>query len=111
MVNININPLQKWLDYTNKAENLTKKVNILVAGKYSKANDCYKSLFEAIYHAGIENNVKCEIIWCDTKTLNKDNIHNAFKDINGVIVPGGFGVYGTDGKIEIIKSCVANCYC
>ena len=80
-------------------------VNIGIVGKYTSMIDAYKSLIEAINHGGLDNNVKVTIKWINSETLEDENFNptSFFKDVNGIIVPGGFGERGSEGKINAIK--------
>ncbi|MFN5351740.1 MAG: CTP synthase [Alphaproteobacteria bacterium] len=91
--------LSKWLDINEKVKNLKKKVTVAIVGKYVSLSDAYKSLLEAIDHAGINNNTRVEIKWVNSKTLNQENVATKLADIDGIIVPGGFGESGVEGKI------------
>ena len=84
----------------NKKE---KKINIAIVGKYVKLEDSYISVIESVKHASFSNNVDVEIKLIDSETITSKNVKEKLKDINGVIVPGGFGNRGIQGKIETIK--------
>ena len=90
--------LKPWRDYKNKVEKCKKKVKIAMIGKYVDLLDSYKSLNEALYHAGVINNKTVEITYLDSEKLTKRNIHQ-LKEMNGILVPGGFGDRGIEGKI------------
>ncbi len=90
--------LKPWRDYQNKVEKCKKKVKIAMIGKYVDLLDSYKSLNEALYHAGVINNKTVEITYLDSEKLTKRNIHQ-LKEMNGILVPGGFGDRGIEGKI------------
>ncbi|MDC3062983.1 CTP synthase [Alphaproteobacteria bacterium] len=77
------------------------EVNIGIVGKYTSIIDSYKSLIEAINHGGIANKTKINLVWIDSENI--DNVSNCFKDVHGIIVPGGFGERGSDGKILAIN--------
>jgi CTP synthase len=86
-----------------KSHVFKKSIRILIAGKYA-TKESYKSLFEAINHAGIATEAKIEISWINTKKYDKEEIGDEiFKGIDAVIIPGGFGAEGAEGKIRIIK--------
>ena len=103
-IEVNSEKLARWNEYALRRQDKSlPKVVVCVAGKYGNANDCYKSLFEAIKHAGFANNVKIEIKWIDTHKIDNNNINEKMKGCDCIIVPGGFGVDGTEGKIEVIK--------
>jgi len=78
-------------------------VNIAIIGKYVDLKDAYKSLDEALTHGGIENNVKVNLIRIDSEKLKVSEIKSKLKNISGILIPGGFGKRGTDGKIDAIK--------
>ena len=97
--------LSRWINI-NKIEATSEGIiNIGVVGKYTSMIDAYKSLIEAINHGGISNKVKVKIKWIDSEILedNKIDIQSYLKDINGIIVPGGFGQRGSNGKINAIE--------
>ena len=97
--------LSRWINI-NKIEAASEGIiNIGVVGKYTAMIDAYKSLIEAINHGGISNKVKVKIKWIDSETLEDKemDIQSYLKDINGIIVPGGFGQRGSNGKINAIE--------
>ncbi len=108
---------KRWYDFSTKSEKNDKEIVVCVAGKYSNSNDCYKSLFEAIYHAGYKNDVKISIKWIDCRDVSNNNVaekvnarcvEGNFNQKNNltcdcIIIPGGFGSEGTEGKISVIK--------
>jgi CTP synthase len=79
------------------------KVTIAVIGKYIELQDAYKSIYEALVHAGIFNDAKVEIRKIDSETLNDANIQKSLEGVSGVLVPGGFGYRGIEGKIKAIQ--------
>ncbi|MAJ13677.1 MAG: CTP synthetase [SAR116 cluster bacterium] len=81
-------------------------VNIGIVGKYTSIIDSYKSLIEAITHGGIANKTKVNLIWIDSENIDKNL--NCFKNVNGIIVPGGFGERGSEGKILAINYARSN---
>jgi len=95
--------LTKWKNITTKVLNTTKNVNIGVVGKYVNLKDAYKSLDEALTHGGIANNLKVNLSRIDSKHLNSHNLKSALKDVSGILIPGGFGKRGSEGKIAAIK--------
>ena len=80
-----------------------KIVNIAIIGKYVNLKDAYKSLDEALIHGGINNNVKVNLIRIESDKLKSSQIKNILKNVSGVLIPGGFGPRGTEGKISAIK--------
>ena len=91
-----------WKNYKQKRLKITEKVTISIVAKYGNYSESYKSLNEAVHHAGVHNNVDVEIKYIDSESLKKDG-NKAFKDVNGIIVPGGFGTRGIEGKISAAK--------
>ena len=92
---------QKMIDNVRKIGD--KKVNIAIVGKYVKLEDSYLSVIESLHHAGFANDIKVNIKLIDSESINSDNAKEKFKEIQGIIVPGGFGNRGIEGKIETIK--------
>ena len=80
-----------------------KEVNIAIIGKYVELKDAYKSLDEALTHGGIANNIKVKLVRIDSEKLKSSEIKAKLKNISGVLIPGGFGKRGTNGKIEAIR--------
>ena len=97
---VNLNP---WKKITKIILKTKRQINIAVIGKYVELKDAYKSLDEALTHGGIENKVKINLVRIDSEKLKKDEIKSKLKGISGILIPGGFGKRGTDGKIEAIK--------
>tara|TARA_B100001121_G_scaffold292830_1_gene294822 strand:+ start:604 stop:2220 length:1617 start_codon:yes stop_codon:yes gene_type:complete len=97
---VNLNP---WKKITKIILQNKKEVNIAIIGKYVELKDAYKSLDEALTHGGIENNTKVNLIRIDSEKLKISEIRNKLKNISGILIPGGFGKRGTEGKIEAIK--------
>ena len=97
---VNLNP---WRKITKIILNNRKQVNIAIIGKYVELKDAYKSLDEALTHGGIDNKVKVNLIRIDSEKLKVSEIKKKLKNISGILIPGGFGKRGTDGKIEAIK--------
>ena len=95
--------LTKWKNITSKVLNPKKNVNIGIIGKYVNFKDAYKSLDEALIHGGISNNLKVNLKRIDSENLKPENIKSLLKDVSGVLIPGGFGKRGSEGKIAAIK--------
>jgi CTP synthase len=98
--NINLNP---WKKITKIVLHTKKSVNIAIIGKYVDLKDAYKSLDEALTHGGIDNNLKVNLVRIDSENLKISEIKNKLKEVSGILIPGGFGKRGTEGKIEAIK--------
>ena len=95
--------LKPWKKITKNILQNKKQVNIAIIGKYVELKDAYKSLDEALTHGGLENNVRVNLVRIDSEKLTISEIKPKLKDISGILIPGGFGKRGTDGKIEAIK--------
>ena len=91
----------KYLDnFIEKYKNPKHNVNIAICGKYNSLQDSYKSIIEAFVHAGVKNNASIKIHWIDTEKLEENlNSKQTFKNIDGILIPGGFGDRGIEGKI------------
>ena len=96
---------EKWEQMVNKIKNINENnlVNIAIVGKYVKLEDAYISVIESLYHAGFANEVKVNVKLIDSETVNRENVKEKLEGIQGVVVPGGFGNRGIEGKIETIK--------
>ena len=94
--------LKPWKTVLKKIKNSISDVNIGVVGKYTNLKDSYKSLNEALIHGGIENNVNVKIKWINSEELDKNKIIKKLKDVDGILIPGGFGYRGIEGKINAI---------
>jgi CTP synthase len=95
----------KWEAMVENIRNITgeKIVNIAIVGKYVQLEDAYISVMESLYHAGFENHVKVKVHLIDSETVTSENVAKKLEGIDGVVVPGGFGSRGIEGKIETIK--------
>jgi CTP synthase len=96
--------LKDWeRNVVSRALNPKYKTTIAVVGKYIELQDAYKSIYEALTHAAINNDAKVEIKRIDSETLEKDGGLEVLRDVAGILVPGGFGYRGIEGKIKAIK--------
>ena len=98
--------LKRWQSIAHDFENPEGKITIAIVGKYTSLQDSYKSLGEAITHGGIANKLKVEVEWIDSEvfeTENDDILSHYLSSISGVLVPGGFGKRGSEGKINAIR--------
>jgi CTP synthase len=108
------NNLQSWEKFIKKIRRLKNKINIGIVGKYfdigtSQLSDSYISVIEAVKHASWNNNLKPEIKWIDSKVFENDPTKlSTLNELDGIIVPGGFGLSGIAGKIETIRYCREN---
>ena len=95
--------LSPWRKITKIVLNTRKTVDIAIIGKYVNLKDAYKSLDEALIHGGISNKVKVNLIRIESDNLKSNEIKKRLKDVSGLLIPGGFGKRGTEGKISAIK--------
>ena len=97
------NDLDTWYELCKKKDNITDSVEIALVGKYVSLKDAYISIYESLNHAGNFNNVDVKIRWIDSEVLEKEPVDKVLDGVDGVIVPGGFGNRGIDGKIAAIR--------
>ncbi len=97
--------LKKWEDIVHRWKNPVKEATIAIVGKYVYLKEAYKSLTEALYHGGIHSRCKVHLIYIDSEELEKDgaDLSEVFGDVDGILVPGGFGSRGIEGKIKAIN--------
>lgn len=96
--------LDSWKQLVDKIKNPKKTVKIAIAGKYTKLSDAYISVVESLKHAGYKNDAKIEIKWINSEDCNDySQCKSLFKDVQGLVVPGGFGVRGIEGKLNAIR--------
>ncbi len=95
--------LAGWEEMVDRAKNPKHSVNIALVGKYVELHDAYLSVAEALRHAGIENLSEVHIKWIESEDLESGDPADLLSDMDGIIVPGGFGTRGTEGKINAIR--------
>lgn len=95
--------LREWRDMVSKIKGRNIKTRIGLVGKYVQLHDAYLSVAEALYHAGYYHSAMVDIKWIDSEGINKDNYEEVLADLNGIIVPGGFGSRGIEGMILAAK--------
>ncbi len=95
--------LTKWQEVGERVRNPEGEVRIAVVGKYIQVKDSYKSLSEALTHGGLANNVKVHMDWIDSEIFERDDAASFLENVHGILVPGGFGERGTEGKIQAVK--------
>ncbi len=98
--------LAKWDEIVNIVSNYEKEVKIAVVGKYCSLLEAYKSLHEALVHAGISNKTKVKITWIESEqleSLSTQELESTLKPYDGILVPGGFGIRGIAGKIRAVQ--------
>ena len=96
--------IKKLQNFVDTYKNPDHSVKIAMCGKYTELHDAYKSIIESFIHAGVENNTKVEVIWVNTEKIKNDKqAEKTFQGIDGILIPGGFGSRGAEGKILTSK--------
>ena len=95
--------MTEWLALVDRVDNLKEDVRIALVGKYVELHDAYISVVESLKHAGYKHNAKVKIDWIQSEDITEENVHEYLKDADGILVPGGFGDRGVEGKITTIK--------
>lgn len=96
--------LESWTKLVENIKNPQKTLKIAIAGKYTKLSDAYISVVESLKHAGYKHNAQIEIKWINSEDcVDYDKAKEALKDVEGLVVPGGFGVRGIEGKLNVIR--------
>ena len=95
--------LQRWHDIVERVRRPEGEVTIAIVGKYIQLKDAYKSLSEALEHGGIANNVHVKLDWIDSEIFEREDAVNHLEHVDGILVPGGFGERGSEGKIQAVK--------
>jgi len=95
--------LKEWEDMVRKQKSLSNTVTIALVGKYVELHDAYLSVVESLKHGGIANASEVNIKWVNSEHLNEENITECLQDVDGILVPGGFGDRGVEGKILAAK--------
>ncbi len=95
--------LKDWQDMVDSLKNPTDLVEIAMVGKYTQLHDAYLSVVEALKHGGIAEHVSVKIRWIDSEEVTKENAEEKLKEVDGILVPGGFGKRGTEGMIAAIQ--------
>lgn len=95
--------LDDWERLLARIRNASRNVRIAVVGKYVHLKESYKSLNEALYHAGWIQNAKVELVYIDSEEVEKEGGEALLEGVHGILVPGGFGKRGTEGKIKAIR--------
>ena len=93
----------EWGKFTRKISKPSRSVTIGITGKYVALRDSYASIIKALEHSGVANATAVDIRWIETDNINDTNVAEALGGVDGIIVPGGFGVRGTEGKIACVK--------
>lgn len=95
--------LTEWNSLLDKMDNIQGEVKIALVGKYVELKDAYISVAESLFHGGLENGVDVNIKWIQAEDVNDENCREYLDDADGILIPGGFGVRGIEGKISAIK--------
>lgn len=91
--------LHDWEEMVNAAKHPTREVRIALVGKYIQLHDAYLSVVEALKHGGFAHSAKIDIKWIDSEAVNNENVESILGNVDGILVPGGFGSRGVEGKI------------
>jgi CTP synthase len=95
--------LSEWAKMVGEMKSVDKKVKIAIVGKYTELEDSYISIVESLKHGGIANKVGIELKWVNAERLEEEEtIEPIFRDVHGILIPGGFGARGIEGKIKAI---------
>ncbi len=100
--------LTEWEAMVDRIKARKKEVRIGIVGKYVQLHDAYLSVAEALRHAGYENEAYVEIEWIDSETITNDNVADTLRNCSGIVIPGGFGNRGIEGKIATAHYCRTN---
>jgi CTP synthase len=95
--------MDEWRNLVDRIKKPSRKTEIAIVGKYVDMHDSYKSLNEALLHAGVANDAKVELDFVDSEGLNDDNVEERLEGCGAILVPGGFGERGMDGKVSAIR--------
>ena len=95
--------LKDWSDMVENLRHPTQEVTVALVGKYIQLHDAYISVVEALKHGGIYSRTTVNIKWVDSEAVTAENADEIFRDVSGILVPGGFGNRGVEGKIEAIR--------
>jgi len=95
--------LTGWKNFVRRAKDPAGYVRIAICGKYTNLKDSYKSIIEAFIHAGVENDARVELKWLESEEIEAKGAARFFDDVSGLLVPGGFGERGIEGKIAAVR--------
>ena len=95
--------MDDWQVMVDKIKNPSHHVRIAICGKYVNLKDAYKSIMEAFVHAGVDNDAHVELVWISSESIKKQGAEKFLDNVDGLLIPGGFGERGVEGKIEAIR--------
>ena len=95
--------LERWRSINDRVRNPEGDVTIAIVGKYTGLKDAYKSLIEALSHGGIANKIKVKLDWIESEVFEREDPTPFLEHVNGILVPGGFGQRGAEGKIRAVQ--------
>ncbi len=95
--------VSEWEDLVHRIKNPGRRIKIGICGKYVGLKDAYKSIIEAFTHAGAENDARVDLVWVSSEDIKKGGAEKFIGDVDGLLIPGGFGERGVEGKIESIR--------
>jgi CTP synthase len=95
--------MSEWEDLVSRIKNPSRRIKIAICGKYVFLKDAYKSIIEAFAHAGAENNARVDLVWVSSEDIKHGGAAKFIGDVDGLLIPGGFGERGVEGKIESIR--------
>ena len=95
--------MKEWREMVDRIKNRSKETTVAIVGKYVRLHDAYLSVVESLHHAGFELQAHVNIKWVDSETVTNENAAEIFHDVRGIVVPGGFGSRGIEGKIAACR--------
>ena len=95
--------MKEWREMVDRIKNRSKETTVAIVGKYVRLHDAYLSVVESLHHAGFELQAHVNIKWVDSETVTDENAAEIFHDVRGIVVPGGFGSRGIEGKIAACR--------
>lgn len=95
--------LEEWEDFVGNINNPSTRIKVAICGKYVFLKDAYKSIIEAFAHAGAENDARVDLVWVSSEDIKQGGAAKFIGDVDGLLIPGGFGERGVEGKIETIR--------
>ncbi len=104
-LNLHTDPpdMKEWREMVDRIKNRSKETTVAIVGKYVRLHDAYLSVVEALHHAGFELQARVNIKWVDSETVTDENAATVFAGVRGIVVPGGFGSRGIEGKIAACR--------